>query len=165
MKIAISVESTNDLSKDLLLEYDIKVIPFSIILKDNEFKDGDLTTEQVFDFVDKNNILPKTTALNEFEYGEWFDSLLKEYDAVIHIALSSGITSSCSHAVSASLKMKNVYVVDSLSLSTGIGLLAIYARELEREGKEFSRTSKHRQQARQHDEGVEEPCFRSFERI
>ncbi|MBQ0099547.1 MAG: DegV family protein [Firmicutes bacterium] len=136
MKIAVSVESTNDLTNELLVKYDIRVIPFSIILNGTEYKDGDITTGQLFDFVDKNGVLPKTTALNEFEYSEWFSSLLKDYDAVIHIALSSGITSSCSHAESAAEKMENVYVVDSLSLTTGSGLLAIYARELANEGKE-----------------------------
>lgn len=136
MKIAISVESTHDLSKELLEKYDIKVIPFSIVLNGTEYKDGDLTTSQLFDFVKENNILPKTTALNEFEYGEWFGELLKEYDAVIHIALSSGITSSCSHAESAAEKMENVFIVDSLALSTGIGLLAISARELAEQGKD-----------------------------
>ena len=130
MKIAISVESTSDLSKELLKKYDIKVIPYTIVLGDNMIKDGDKTTEEIFEFVDKNGTLPKTTALNQFEYTEYFEELKKDYDAVVHIALSSGITSSCGNAIRASEEMQNVYVVDSRSLSTGIGLLAIYAREL-----------------------------------
>lgn len=134
MKIAVSVESTNDLTSELLSKYDIKVIPFEIILGDKVFKDGDLTTAEMFAYVDANGVLPKTTALNEYEYTEFFEGLLKEHDAVIHIALSSGLSSSCSHAVSASKKMQNVYVVDSYTLSTGIGLLAIYARELAENG-------------------------------
>ena len=52
----------------------------------------------------------------------------------MHISLSSGITSSTGNAIRASQNLKNVYVVDSLSLSTGIGLLAIYARELADQG-------------------------------
>ena len=130
MKIAISVESTSDLSKELLKKYDIKVIPYTIVLGDNMIKDGDKTTEEIFEFVDKNGTLPKTTAINQFEYTEYFEELKKDYDAVVHIALSSGITSSCGNAIRASEEMQNVYVVDSRSLSTGIGLLAIHAREL-----------------------------------
>ena len=38
MKIAISVESTNDLSKDLLLKYDIKVVPYHITLGEKTYK-------------------------------------------------------------------------------------------------------------------------------
>lgn len=134
MKIAVSVESTNDLSNELIERYDIKIIKYEIILGDKIFKDGDLTTEEMFAYVDETGTLPKTTALNEYEYTEYFQSLLKDYDAVVHVALSSGISSSCSHAVAAGKNLENVYVVDSLSLSTGIGLLAIYARELAEKG-------------------------------
>jgi DegV family protein with EDD domain len=88
----------------------------------------------MFSFVDKNGILPKTTALNEFEYTEFFEGMLKDYDAVIHICLSSGLSSSCNNAMRAGANLKNVYVIDSLSLSTGIGLLALYARELANQG-------------------------------
>lgn len=134
MKIAISVESTHDLTQGLLEKYDIKVIPYQINLGDLSFKDGKYSTEEMFELVDKYNQLPKTTALNEFEYTEFFESLKKDYDAVIHICLSSGITSSCGNAFRAAESLKNVYAVDSLALSTGIGLQAIYARELANKG-------------------------------
>lgn len=142
MKIAISVESTNDLTKELLQEHDIKVIPYQIVLADKTFKDGELSVEELFAFVDKNGVLPKTNALNEFEYTEYFEELKKEYDAVVHICLSSGLSSSCGNAQRASKNVENVYVVDSLSLSTGIGLLAIYARKLASQGVEPSEIQK-----------------------
>lgn len=134
MRVAVSVESTNDLTQKLLTKYDIKSIPFEIVLQDKTFKDGELSTSELFDYVDKNGVLPKTNALNEFEYTEYFEGLLKDYDAVVHIALSSGLSSSCGNAERASKSLNNVYVVDSLSLSTGIGLLAIHARELADKG-------------------------------
>ena len=134
MKIAVSVESTNDLTKDLLERYEIHVIPYHITLGDRTFLDGEISTEELFAYVDENGVLPKTNAINEYEYTEYFESLKKEYDAVVHVCLSSGLSSSCSNAIRASKNVKNVFVVDSLSLSTGIGLLAIYARELVEQG-------------------------------
>lgn len=142
MKIAISVESTNDLSKELLKKYDISVIPYNIVLGDKEFKDGELSTEEMFEYVDKYNTLPKTNAINEYTYTEYFEELKKEYDAVVHIALSSGITSSCGNAFRATKNVENTYAVDSMSLSTGIGLLAMYARELADAGVEPSEIAK-----------------------
>ncbi len=136
MKIAVSVESTNDLTKELLQKYDIKVIPYEVILQDRSIKDGDISTQELFDFVSRTGVLPKTNAINEFEYTEFFEGLRKEYDAVIHVALSSGLSSSCGNAFRASDNLDNVFVVDSLSLSTGIGMLAIYARELAEQGVE-----------------------------
>ena len=142
MRIAVSVESTNDLTKELLKEYDIKVIPYNIVLGDKEFKDGELSTEEMFKFVDENGVLPKTNAINEYEYTEYFEGLKKDYDAIIHIALSSGITSSCGNAIRAAKNVENTFAIDSMSLSTGIGLLAIYARELANAGVEPSEIAK-----------------------
>lgn len=134
MKIAVSVESVHDLTKELLEKYDIKVIPYQINLGDLSFKDGKYSTEEMFALVDKYGTLPKTTAINPVEYKDYFESLKKDYDAVVHICLSSGITSSCGNAIAAASELKNVFVVDSLALSTGIGLQAIYARELATKG-------------------------------
>lgn len=135
MKIAITAESTIDLPKDLLEKYDIKTLPFTVILGDNEYKDGEITSADIFKFVEENKILPKTSAINEAQYTEFFESVLKDYDAIVHFSLSSEISSACRNAKLAQENFKNVFVVDSKSLSTGIALLAIYARELANEGK------------------------------
>lgn len=134
MKITVSVESTNDLSKELIEQNDIRVIPYHITLGENTFKDGELSTTEIFKYVDENGVLPKTNAINEFEYTEYFEELKKDCDAVVHICLSSGLSSSCGNAQRAAKNVKNVFVVDSLSLSTGIGLLALYACDLKNEG-------------------------------
>ena len=47
MKIAVSVESTSDLPKELLVKFNIQSIPFHITLGDKTFKDGELSTEQM----------------------------------------------------------------------------------------------------------------------
>ena len=131
MKIALSAESTLDLSKELLQKYDINVFPFTVLLGENEYKDGEITGPDIFDYVDKNKVLPRTCAINEYQYRDYFRSFLENgYDAVIHISLSSGISSSYDNAEKASHKFDNVYVIDSASLSTGIALEAIYARKL-----------------------------------
>lgn len=134
-KIAVSVESSADLTPELIKKYDVKVIPYHITLGSEVFNDGEKSPEELFAFVDETGTLPKTTALNEFEYAEHFEKLKEEYDAVIHICLSGGITSSCDHAIRAAEKLKDVFVVDSRSLSMGTGLLAIIARELATSGK------------------------------
>ena len=136
MKIAVSTESTLDLPKELCKKYDINVIPFTVLLGEKSGYDGDITPEQIFEFVDKTGVLPRTSAVNEYQYDKYFSKLLRNYDAVIHISLSSGISSSCSNAIHAASIMKNVYVIDSQSLSTGIALLAIYARKLADKGLE-----------------------------
>lgn len=134
MKIAISAESTIDLPKNLLEKYDIKVIPYTVLLGEKSMVDGEITPDDIFKYVEETKDLPRTSAINEYAYSEHFKELRKEYDAVIHVTLSGKITSSVEHARSAAQLLKNVYVVNSRSLSTGIALLAIYARELVNKG-------------------------------
>ena len=150
MKIAVSVETTSDLSVELLSQYDIKCIPFQISIGDQVFKDGEITTAEIFARAEKLRTLPKTTALNQFEYAEYFENLLKDHDAVIHISLSTGLSSSCNNAFAAAQEVGNVYVVDSKSLSTGIGLLALYARKLVDLGFEASEVQKKVQERTAH---------------
>ena len=135
MKIAISAESTIDLSKELLKQYNIEVIPYTVLLGETPYLDGDIVPQDIFDYVAKEKVLPRTCAINDFQYREYFEGLLaKGYDAVIHFCLSSDISSSCSHAEKAASKVENAYVVDSKSLSTGIALQAIYACKLRDKG-------------------------------
>lgn len=134
MKIAITAESTIDLPKEILEDYDIKTIPFSVILGGEEYKDGEITSADIFKFVEENKILPKTAAINEQQYLEFFQEQLKAYDAVVHFCLSSQISCACQNAKEAAKQLTNVYVVDTLSLSTGIALLAIAGRKLANEG-------------------------------
>ena len=130
MKIALSCESTCDLPKDLLKKYNISSIPFSIILGDEIIEDDETVPNKIYEYVEQTKKLPKTSAINEETYKEYFQGLLKTHDAVIHIGLSSGLSCSNANANKAAESLKNVYVIDSKTLSTGIALLCLYAREL-----------------------------------
>lgn len=137
MKIAISAESTIDLPKEILSEFDIKTVPFTLVMDDTQALDGEVNAEDLFKFVEKTGKLPKTSAVNEFQFEEHFKKLFDEgYEAIIHISLSSKISSACQNAIKASEKFKNVYVIDTLALSTSIALQAIYGRKLATAGKE-----------------------------
>ena len=130
MRIAISAESTIDLQKDLLEKYDIKTVAYTVILGNTAGLDGEVTAKQIFNFVEEKRVLPKTSAVNEVQFYEHFKNLLNDYDYVIHFSLSSEMSASYNNAKKASEELKNVYVIDSRVLSTGIALEAIYARKL-----------------------------------
>ena len=60
MKIAISCDSVVDLTKELLQEYDIKIVPLEFLLGDtNYLDDGSITPENIFEFVKEHKILPE----------------------------------------------------------------------------------------------------------
>lgn len=133
MKIAITADSIVDLTPELLSKYDIKIIPLNVILGGEEYyDDGSIKTEDIFDYVKTNNVLPKTAAASEGFYNERFQEILDEgYDALIHFNISSHMSVSHTNAVNASKNFGGkVKVIDSASLSTGAGIQAIYARKL-----------------------------------
>lgn len=76
MKIAISAESTCDLSKELIERYNIKIIPYHILLGEQDYRDGEIATTEMFDFVEKTGMLPKTAALNEYEFVKYFSTVV-----------------------------------------------------------------------------------------
>lgn len=136
MRIGISAESTIDLPKELLEKYDIHTVPFTVTLGDKTGLDGEITSKEIIEFVNKNGILPKTSAVNAFQYEEHFKKLLANYDAIIHISLSSEMSSAYKNACLVAEEMENVFIIDSRVLSTGIALEAIYASKLANQGIE-----------------------------
>jgi len=130
MKICISAESTIDLPEDLLKKYDIHTLPFTVLLGETALLDGQFPPIDIINFVQKTKKLPKTSAVNEAQYEQYFTELHKNYDYIIHISLSSEISSACENARKVAKRSKNITIIDSRSLSTGIALLAIYAAKL-----------------------------------
>lgn len=137
MKIKITVDSTADLSKELLQKNDIAVSPLYVHFDEEEKQDGiTCTPEDIYEFVEKTNNLPKTSAVSQEDYEKFFEENLKDHDALIHFNLSSKMSVTNTNAVNASKKYENVFVIDSQNLSTGTGLLALYACDLRDEGKD-----------------------------
>lgn len=136
MKIAITCDSVCDLSQELIKQNNISILPISIILGDETFSDGvNINSQKIFDYVAKNKQLPKTSAINEFQYAEFFKEHLDGVDALIHFTISSDMSSCFNNAKKAASTLKNVYVIDSRNLSTGVGLQVLYACKLRDKGE------------------------------
>jgi len=132
--VKIICDSSCDLSKELIEKYNLTVIPFKVMLGEKEYRDGiDLTPDMIFEHVEKTNMLPKTAAINEFEYSEIFERE-KCKDGIICFTISSKISVTYNNAVAAAKNFDNVFIIDSLSLSTGLGIQAIYASILASKG-------------------------------
>ena len=130
MKIAISLDSACDLSKQVIEEYDFRIVPFGVNMGDQFFYDGEISTLEIFKWADENKKLPKTNAVNQEAFREHFAEILKTHDAIIHFDISSEMSSAYNNAANAAKEFNNVFVIDSRSLSTGIALLALYAKKL-----------------------------------
>jgi DegV family protein with EDD domain len=134
-EIVITADSTCDLPEHLIRKNSIKIFPLSILLGDNEYLDGvDVKPNDIYNHVDKTGELPKTSAVTPSRYYEVFSKAVAEGKKVVHIGLSSAISSSFQNACVASAELEDVYCVDSKSLCTAMGLLVLKACDFRDKG-------------------------------
>ena len=136
MDIKITSDSTCDLGA-LEKERDIRILPLQVNLDDKAYRDGvDITPQDIFDFVAKTKILPKTSAPSIGEYEEFFEKELADCDELIHFNISAKSSGSHSFAKQAAERFNGrVRVIDSMALSSGQGLLVLKAADMRDEGK------------------------------
>ena len=135
MSIKVTADSTCDLSPELLSRYDITLTPLSVIKDGESFVDGvDITPDDIYRHVDDGGALCSTSAVNVDSYRSVFKEFSSRYEAVIHITIGSLFSACYQNASIAAAGFKNVYVVDSMNLSTGQGHLVIEACEMASQG-------------------------------
>lgn len=145
MKYKITSDSTCDLSPELLNKYNITLMPIIITLDAKEYQDGiDIDQDKIFEFIETTGNLPKTSARSTYEYAEFFENMLGEYDHIFHFSLSHKISSTGNNAKLAAEQIGNgkVTVFDSKSLTTGMGLEIISCAEKIAEGKTIEEIEK-----------------------
>ncbi|MBQ8430721.1 MAG: DegV family protein [Clostridia bacterium] len=138
MKIGISIDSACDLPKELIEKHNIHITPFYIMLGDKECVDGEISQEDIFEYVAKTGTLPKTAAISKDAFIEHFKAIAPGYEHIIHFTISTEMSSSHRNAVEASKEFNNVHVVDSANLSSGIALLVLSCVDKIKEGKDIS---------------------------
>lgn len=130
-RIKVTCDSTCDLTKDLYTAHNIDVMPLGISLGDDFRFDGvNITADEIYTYAQKTGILPKTSAVSIGDYEACFQKYVDEGMQVIHICISSELSSCYQNACIAAQNVGNVFVIDSRSLSTGSGHLAMLAIEL-----------------------------------
>lgn len=136
--VKIVSDSTCDLSKELLHEFSVEILPLHIILGENDFEDGEgITPDEIYKWSDENKTTPKTAAPSMERAINCLEPHIKNGDEVICFAISEDMSSSANVMRLAAEELDasdQVHVIDSANLSTGIGLLVLEAASLAREG-------------------------------
>lgn len=129
--IKIITDSTSDLSDDILKRYDIDVLPLYIHLGENEYKDKqEIKPEDIYSWSDANNSTPKTAAPSIEDAVRAIKPYAEKGDEIIMFAISEDMSASANVMRLAAAELnyeEHVYVIDSASLSTGIGHLVVEA--------------------------------------
>ena len=136
-QVMISADSTCDLPVDLQRQRHVYCFALSILLGDTAYADGvEIRPADIYADVAENHRLPKTAAVPPGVYYDKFKQWTDAGCSVVHIGLSSAISSSYQNACTAAAEFENVYVVDSRNLSTGIALLVLDAAERAEKGED-----------------------------
>ena len=134
--VKILSDSTCDLSPALISRYNIGIIPLYVHLGEKEYKDGvDITPEDLYRWSEENKKTPKTSAPDMDEICSYLDR--DGRDEYVIFTISSTMSSSCSNCLLTARELgmsERVFVIDSASLSTGIGLLVIRAAIMAEKG-------------------------------
>ena len=131
--VNIVTDSTSDLGKDTYRGFQLTVIPLLVTIGGKDYRDGlDIDQKGLFDLVKKYGELPTTATPSVAEFTKIFDRSGES----IFIGISSKLSATIQNAQLAADTFSDgkVTVIDSLNLSTGVGLLALRAAELRDQG-------------------------------
>ena len=137
--VKIIADSTCDLSKELIEKYEITILPLHIMLGEEEYEDGvNITPDDIYKWSDANKTTPKTSAVAIEQTVEAFRPYVEEGREIVCFSISSDMSTTVNVMKMAAAELKAeqlVTVIDSASLSTGIGLLVVEAAIMAKEGK------------------------------
>ncbi|MFJ8064199.1 DegV family protein [Psychrobacillus sp. NPDC096426] len=137
MKTAIVTDSTAYIPKELREKLDIRMVPLSVVIGNDTYKEEiDISTTEFYDKVRNERTLPKTSQPALGDFVSTFEELSKNYDAIISIHLSSGISGTLTGAQQAGRIVDNinVYTFDSELSCMAQGFYVLRAAEMAKDG-------------------------------
>lgn len=118
MKIAIVTDSNSGMTKEEGKAFGVSILPMPFMIDEKTlFEEVDLTQAQFYQELEKGADI-STSQPSPAAVTELWDGLLKDHDAVVHIPMSSGLSSSCGTAMMLAQDYEGrVQVVDNQRIS------------------------------------------------
>ncbi len=145
-KVGVVVDSAVTIPKELIKEYDIRVVPLQAIFTDRTYRDGiDLKTpDELFQLVEKADKYPTSSAPAPAEYLDAYRQLSQEVDSIFCVTIS-GALSMCLKAATLAKEMAQkelpdvrIEVFDSRTTVGGMGLVTLAAARAAASGKDIA---------------------------
>lgn len=135
--IRIIVDSGSDLLPEAAEKLGVTVLPLIANVDGIEYRDGiDLGRDEFYELLEKTGSFPKTSQVSPHVFAEAFKEAREAGDEVVVITLSSALSGTYQSAklAQAMVGEEGIYVVDSLSATYVIAVIAKYACALREEG-------------------------------
>lgn len=134
MTIAIVTDSGSDLPSDLINSLKIKIVPIHIYFGNTLYRDNiDINADQLYQKLVTSPVHPTTTQPMPVEFADVYTELSKNYSEIVSIHLSSKVSGTFNSALQGKQMVKTqskIEVVDSYTLSTGLGLIVLAAARI-----------------------------------
>ena len=130
MNIAVVTDSTSDIPANIAKKNKITVVPLNLHVENKTYLDNiDISADELYEMLPSSNVVPTTSAPSAGTFIEVYENLLKSYDQIISIHISSKLSLTHDSAVNAAKeinkKKKLVEVVNSETASMALGLTAM----------------------------------------
>lgn len=116
MKIAVMTDSTSYIPAKIREELNIHMVPLSVVFGEESYREEiDITSEEFYKKLKENKALPTTSQPSIGYVTNKLEQLAEDYDAVISVHLSSGISGTYQAIVSAGEMVEGIdlYAYDS----------------------------------------------------
>lgn len=138
MKIAIVTDSNSGITQSQAKDMGVYVVPMPVLINGEQyFEDLTLSQEQFYEKLKDDKTSVSTSQPSAFDVGELWTKLLKDYDKIIHIPMSSGLSETChtlTHLAETEYKDK-VYVIDNQRISITMRQSVVDALNMVKDGK------------------------------
>ncbi len=140
----ISVDTTSDLPDEYMKEHGLQIHPLHYLIDDKEYgkEMGELSPHDFYQIM-KDGKMPTTNATNIDYDIRLFEQAVEEGYDIIHLPFSSAMSASCSNAILAANQVierhpeARISVMDSLTATSGLGVLVRKAVAMKENGKTF----------------------------
>ena len=134
MKIAVVTDSTSDIPANIATKNKISVVPLNLHVENKTYLDNiDISADELYEMLPSSSVSPTTSAPSAGTFIEVYENLLKSYDQIISIHISSKLSLTHGSAVNAAKeinkKKKLVEVINSETASMALGLTSIIVAE------------------------------------
>ena len=145
-KIKIVTDSTSDIPKNLAQELGIEILPLTLTVNENEYRDGiDITQQEFYEILETSETVPSSSCVSPALYTELYEKSYEEgYTDVILTSINSKGSSTYQGAVMSkqmffedhpdAVGKINIYNVDSGTYSMIYGLAVIEAARMANDG-------------------------------
>ncbi len=139
MTVKIVTDSTADLPPEVAQQLGITVVPVYVRFGEEVYRDGvDISQDELYQKLVASPIHPTTSQPPPGDFADVYRKLAKETDEIVSIQVTSKLSGTYDSALQgkelAGVRCR-VEVVDSLSLSMGLGLVAMAAARLAAAGE------------------------------